>query len=845
MVITPPPVRPLVTLKERDGIAAILVIATITAMTASSVTDNESNKAAYQTFAYATGSATLTVSSIGTAGTSEIHVVLSEDVTVNNAAPGDFVLSGNISTDPTVTGIEAVADTLVLTLSDTLGHDDDIRLAYTKTTGSIDDIPAPPSFVGSFPVGSQDTFPTGLAFSADGTRMFVVGLSGADVNEYALTAPFDVSTSAFVGSFSVNSEETTPRGLAFSADGTRMFVVGNFNDAVNEYALTAAFDVSNVTLARSFSVASQASQPQGLAFSADGTKMFVVSGGNDDDVDEYALAAPFDISNVTFVDSFPVASGETTPRGLAFSADGTRMFVTGNTGDAVYEYALTAAFDVSTAAFVGSFSVASEDTSLFGLTFSSDGTRMFVSGTTNDVVYQYALSEPFTLLPQPNSLASFAATQVTNNIMTPPDDESTGGSDASGQSEDAMVNVLPTLRYDVGYGTIANDLSLLTTDHIHPTYHNAINLRQPGSDNPWIAVFPDSLTTTEGGSLVASGDPIRPYDYHNLTNQVPAITCATDNFGHDPTMLAEFDYIPGATYTGTDTFDIVIKEFIYTGDAESAACLVTGATETIPVEITVGEKPSVTFRDDFTKFSNSSGVVVLEHIDDLFGLQPPSFSFPFPSFDPFVSDAVTGLDLPEATSGGSPITPVTFENGTKNYVIRGVFSNDSFSYNMTASLAYGTVAADGTITEYLNEIASKTIDVMLDATNADAPVCSASVTGDLDFGSLAYGDTSDPKQLLINNTGTGLVDVDISATHWLYSHDEPIMDVGQTRYSLSNSNDAYADRTPMSEADATLVSGLLLDLPYYQYLQVQIGDISSNFAGQLTQTITTTATCSS
>ena len=170
---------------------------------------------------------------------------------------------------------------------------------------------------------------------------------------------------------------------------------------------------------------------------------------------------------------------------------------------------------------------------------------------------------------------------------------------------DADVEILPTLRYDVGYGTIAHDLSLVTEDRVHPTYHNAINLRQPGSDNPWIAVFPDPLTTEEGGSLVASGDPILPYDYHDLGNQVPAITCATDDFGHDPTMLAEFDYIPGATYTGIDTFDIVIKEFTYTGNAGNATCTTTGATKTIPVEITVGEKPSVTFRDDFTKFSNS------------------------------------------------------------------------------------------------------------------------------------------------------------------------------------------------------------------------------------------------
>ncbi|SVB24087.1 uncharacterized protein METZ01_LOCUS176941, partial [marine metagenome] len=83
------------------------------------------------------------------------------------------------------------------------------------------------TFVDSFSVSVQSHWPTGLAFSSDGTKMFVVGNAGDDVNEYTLTTGFDVSTASFVDSFSVSSQETTPTGLAFSSDGTKMFVVGN------------------------------------------------------------------------------------------------------------------------------------------------------------------------------------------------------------------------------------------------------------------------------------------------------------------------------------------------------------------------------------------------------------------------------------------------------------------------------------------------------------------------------------------------------------------------------------------------------------------------------------------
>ncbi len=433
-----------------------------------------------------------------------------------------------------------------------------------------------------------------------------------------------------------------------------------------------------------------------------------------------------------------------------------------------------------------------------------------------------------------------------------------GGYYAYGQSDtDGTVDIVPTLRYDVGYGTIAHDLELtrvlLSTPSSLPDssrlVHNAIGYNVTGS--PWIAVFPDPLTTEEGGSLVASGDPIKPYDFNNGTRL--AITCNTNDFGHDPTMLAEFDYIPGATYTGIDTFDIVIKEFTYTGNAGNATCTTTGATKTIPVEITVGEKPSVTFRDDFTKSSNSSGVVVLYETEDLYGKQPPNFLFPFPSFEPFVSNARVGLDLPETTDGGLPITLNEDQDGNLDnlsfllygteYNIRGVFSDDFFLYNMTVGLPYGTVV-DGAIVESQNEIARKMINVTLDASGADAPVCSASVSGDLDFGSLAYGDTSDAKLMVIENTGTAYIYVDISATDWMNSNDEPIMDVGQTRYGINSSNHVYENRTPMSETDGRAVDVFPPGNFAFQYLQVQIDNISQDFTGQLTQTITTTATCS-
>ena len=90
-------------------------------------------------------------------------------------------------------------------------------------------------------------------------------------------------TSATYASLSKNviSQDSSPYDVAFSSDGTKMFVAGRVNNTVYQYTLSTAWDVSTATYASlSKSVAAQGGSPFGLAFSSDGTKMFVVDGVN-------------------------------------------------------------------------------------------------------------------------------------------------------------------------------------------------------------------------------------------------------------------------------------------------------------------------------------------------------------------------------------------------------------------------------------------------------------------------------------------------------------------------------------------------------------------------------------
>lgn len=257
----------------------------------------------------------------------------------------------------------------------------------------------------SFGVSAQDATPTSIRFNTTGTKMFVIGESSDNVNEYNLSIAFDISTSVFNQSFSVSAQEIQPRGLVFNNNGTKMFVVGGSGDDVNEYVLSVGFDISTSAFVQNFSVSTEMFSPSGIAFNSDGTKMFVC-GSTNDSVFEYYLTSGFDISTASFVDSISVSSEEASPFDIAFNNDGTKMFIAGATGDAVYEYSLLTGFDISTATYVISFSVAGEEDTIQGIAFNTTGTKFYITGSTTDAVYQYSTAAASTTVPAGRALSS-------------------------------------------------------------------------------------------------------------------------------------------------------------------------------------------------------------------------------------------------------------------------------------------------------------------------------------------------------------------------------------------------------------------------------------------------------
>ena len=282
-------------------------------------------------------------------------------------------------------------------------------------------------------VSSYETGPTDLFFKEDGLKLYVVGLSGDTIDQYALTTAWDLSTASYdFKTFSISSQEASPRGmyirsdggmvfitgstgdgvdtyimgtnqspfigtyacgLYFKSDGTKVYVAENSGDRIKEYDLSTAWEPYTATYNQDFDIGGYEIYVRDVFFKPDGTKMYTL-GTAGDDINEFNLSTAWSVNqnNVTYVQRFSVSGKDTAPTGMFFKSDGLTVWITGSGSDSVHEYSLSTAWDISTMSFEQSFSVSSEDTGPSNIHFKSDGTRMYIAGGANDTIYQYELT---------------------------------------------------------------------------------------------------------------------------------------------------------------------------------------------------------------------------------------------------------------------------------------------------------------------------------------------------------------------------------------------------------------------------------------------------------------------
>ena len=180
----------------------------------------------------------------------------------------------------------------------------------------------------SFSITDQEKIAEGITFDPSGTKMFIVGSSGAtdnnkgEVNTYNLSIPYLVTSATHASVYTMSFTDANPSGIAFDNSGTKMFISDQGTDTIRAYALqvpyitssnstgdnTKGFDsdgdpvrcASQGFCGDSLSMSSVGGSVRDLWFDATGTKLFILEQGAKD-VTVYKLAVPFVLSSATIV----------------------------------------------------------------------------------------------------------------------------------------------------------------------------------------------------------------------------------------------------------------------------------------------------------------------------------------------------------------------------------------------------------------------------------------------------------------------------------------------------------------------------------------------------------------
>ena len=257
-----------------------------------------------------------------------------EDITNNTkTVNGSFSVAAN-ETAPT--GVRLKKDGSKLYVSGTLA---DAIQQYSLTT--IGDVTGTVTRDGQLSVAAQENIITGFCFNDDETVLLTIGTGSNAINQYSLLTAGDLlGTVTFEGSFSVADITSEAQGISLVNKGRTIVIVDNNGTLSNlhSYSLTSKDSIlSGVQLQGSLALPTPLLAAVDIHFNPKESIAYI-SDDIQDKIYQLHLSVAADIfSRVTLEGEFDISAQGTNPRGVFFKEDGSRMYFVSSTNDSVHQ----------------------------------------------------------------------------------------------------------------------------------------------------------------------------------------------------------------------------------------------------------------------------------------------------------------------------------------------------------------------------------------------------------------------------------------------------------------------------------------------------------------------------
>lgn len=238
---------------------------------------------------------------------------------------------------------------------------------------------------GSFFLGSQDTAPTEIRFSSDGTKMLMLGNTGDDIYRYDLPHPWVVSSANYISVSTITAPEATLEGFDISSDGTKYYM-GGASEIVRQFNPSVAYGTTLTASSTKDIEFIMANDIRSIKFSNDGLKIFVCDNTN---IYEFDLSVAFDLSTMN-IQHLNAGANQTSFGGFFISPDGTRLASVGyaTSNYRIHTYTLSTPWNLGTAT-LSNTSALLQDIIPFGISFNADGSKVYIAGQGRDSIITY------------------------------------------------------------------------------------------------------------------------------------------------------------------------------------------------------------------------------------------------------------------------------------------------------------------------------------------------------------------------------------------------------------------------------------------------------------------------
>lgn len=238
--------------------------------------------------------------------------------------------------------------------------------------------------------------PSTTAFTDDDNTLLLLHMDGTDASTIFVDDngwPLQLDTLVF-------DSETTGLGINthndwhWNPDGTEFGVVDRIGDAVYNYSLTSAWDETTASRGTSKSISSIDTNARGIALSADGSKM-ILCGTSTNTLHEFALSTNYDVTSwSTTADSFALNASNTLARGILWNDDGSELYVL-DAGGNLFVYTTTTAYQLSGMSYDSTVSLGIDNNSVIAMCWANAGYNLLVTNDSTDDIYSFYCSTPY------------------------------------------------------------------------------------------------------------------------------------------------------------------------------------------------------------------------------------------------------------------------------------------------------------------------------------------------------------------------------------------------------------------------------------------------------------------